>query len=106
MKIGESNDSLQIYTQYPRNENVNQAVGKQAEGAAAQEEKVNLSTKSQNFQQIKNALANLPDSRDEKIQALKTQIEKGTYQVNGEAVAKNMVKESAMDLGRIVDTLA
>jgi negative regulator of flagellin synthesis FlgM len=59
---------------------------------------VNLSTTAQDVQNLKNAISKLPDVREEKVQALKDQVEKGTYRVDADKVADKMVGESLIDL--------
>jgi negative regulator of flagellin synthesis FlgM len=59
---------------------------------------VNLSTTAKDVQNLKNAISKLPDVREEKVQALRDQIEKGTYRVDADKVADKMVGESLIDL--------
>ncbi len=100
MKIGDIKDTTaQLIQQYQRSENMNQSVDKQqAGGAMAPEETVDLSAKSKDLQQIKNAVASLPEVREEKVQELKTQIEKGTYRINSAKIAEKMVGEALIDI--------
>ena len=69
-----------------------------APAAAPAEETVALSTRSKELLQIKTAVAQLPEVRDEKVQALKAQVESGTYNVNGAKIAEKMLKDSALDI--------
>jgi len=99
MKIGDIKDmSAQMIPQRQRNENAGQAVDKQAAGTFLPEEKVTLSARAGDIQQIKNAVARLPEIREEKVQELKSQIEKGTYNTNSTGIAKKMVGESLIDI--------
>lgn len=102
MKIGDVKDTasqmVQQYQQYNGANQANQANDKPATAAVAPEEKVDLSTRSKDLLQIKNAVAQLPEIREEKIQELKTQIEKGTYNINGGKIAGKMVGESLIDI--------
>jgi negative regulator of flagellin synthesis FlgM len=59
---------------------------------------VNLSTTAKDVQNLKNAISKLPDVREEKVQALRDQIEKGTYRVDADKVAEKMVGESLLDV--------
>jgi negative regulator of flagellin synthesis FlgM len=59
---------------------------------------VNLSTTAKDVQALQNAISNLPDVREDKVQALRDQIEKGTYKVDAEKVAEKMVGESLLDI--------
>jgi negative regulator of flagellin synthesis FlgM len=100
MKIGDVKDTTsQMVQQYQRNNGADQAMDKTATAAAAPpEEKVDLSTRSKELLQIKNAISQLPEIREDKIQELKTQIEKGTYNINGGQIAEKMVGESLIDI--------
>jgi len=100
MKITDIVDpASQRIQQYQQSENMNKPLGvKPVGGHLVTEDKVNLSTKSGDMQLAQNAIAALPDIREEKVQELKIQIEKGTYQINSSAIADKMVKESIIDL--------
>ncbi len=100
MKISDVKDTnAQMVQQYQRNDAVRQNNSeKQVSGASVPEEKVDLSTKARDVQQIKNALAKLPEIREEKVQELKRDIEAGTYNVSGEKIAEKMVGESFLDI--------
>jgi len=59
-------------------------------------DKVDLSTKARekDVDEAKKLLEKVPDVREEKVVALKGAIEEGTYKVDGEKIAKKMIKES------------
>jgi negative regulator of flagellin synthesis FlgM len=100
MKVSDVKDvNAQMIQQYQRNENV-ALTDKQAGSAAAvkPEEKVDLSTRAKEIQQAKVEVSKSPDVREEKVQEIKTQVEKGTYNVSGEQIANKMVGESIIDL--------
>jgi len=101
MKISKVDDAtLQMIQQYQKTEKVEDRASEKA-GAAnnlVPEEKVNLSTTAKDVQNLKNAISKLPDVREEKVQALKDQIEKGTYRVDADKVAEKMVGESLLDV--------
>lgn len=99
MKISDVKDTnAQIIQQYQRNDNMRQNSDKQVSRASVPEEKVDLSTKARDIQQIKSALAKLPEIREEKVRDLKEAIEAGTYNVSGEKIAGKMVGESLLDI--------
>ncbi len=102
MKVSDIKDvSSQMIQQYQRNESVAQTTDKQAGSAAAavkSEEKVDLSARAKEIQQAKVEVSKSPDVREEKVQEIKTQVEKGTYNVSGEQIANKMVGESIIDL--------
>ncbi len=101
MKISKVDDAtLQMIQQYQKTEKVEDRAPEKAAAAnnLVPEEKVNLSTTAKDVQNLKNAISKLPDVREEKVQALKDQIEKGTYRVDADKVADKMVGESLIDL--------
>ena len=100
MKISDLKDTnAQMIQQYQRNDNPAAGSDKQVNSAALNpEEKVDLSTKARDIQQAKNAVTSLPDVRQEKVQEIKTQVDKGTYNVNAGKIADKMVNESIVDI--------
>ncbi len=103
MKISKVDDAtLQMIQQYQKTEKVDKVEDRASEKAGAAnlvpEEKVNLSTTAKDVQTLNSAVSQLPDVRQEKVQALKEQVEKGAYQVNAEQVAEKMVGESLFDI--------
>ena len=103
MKISKVDDaSLQMIQQYQKADKADKVEDRASEKAAAAnlvpEEKVNLSTTAKDVQNLSNAISKLPDVREEKVQALKDQIEKGTYKVDAEKTAEKMVGESLLDI--------
>jgi negative regulator of flagellin synthesis FlgM len=99
MKIGNVQDTTaQVLQQYQRNVGVGQPMDKQATAAVAPEEKVDLSTKAKDLQQINNSVSQMPEIREEKVQELRTQIEKGAYNINSGKIAEKMIGESLIDI--------
>jgi negative regulator of flagellin synthesis FlgM len=103
MKISKVDDaSLQMIQQYQKADKADKVEDRASEKAAAAnlvpEEKVNLSTTAKDVQNLSSAISKLPDVREEKVQALKDQIEKGTYKVDAEKTAEKMVGESLLDI--------
>jgi len=100
MKISDVKDiSAQMVQQYQKNDNYAANSDKQAANATTiTEEKVDLSTMAKDIQQAKNALSQVPDVREEKVQEIKSQVDSGKYNVSGEKIAGKMVGESIIDL--------
>jgi negative regulator of flagellin synthesis FlgM len=103
MKISKVDDaSLQMIQQYQKADKADKVEDRASEKAAAAnlvpEEKVNLSTTAKDVQNLSSAISKLPDVREEKVQALKDQIEKGTYKVDAGKTAEKMVGESLLDI--------
>ena len=76
---------------------MNESLGKEKEvqgdkTAAIPQEKVDISDKAREIQQTTTAMNEVPDVREEKVQALKSQIDNGTYKVSSEELAKNLLE--------------
>ncbi|HZT43045.1 MAG TPA: flagellar biosynthesis anti-sigma factor FlgM [Chthonomonadaceae bacterium] len=55
------------------------------------------SVPTQEVQQIKKLVNKLPEVREDRVQALKAQIESGTYQVSGEDIADLIIRRTLAD---------
>ena len=99
MKISKVDDAaIQAVQQYQKTEKVQEESGPKVGGSAAPEEKVNLSTKARDIQQLRDAVSQLPDVREDKVRELKDKVDKGAYDVNGQKIAEKMVSESLLDI--------
>lgn len=100
MKVSDTrNPAGEIIHLYKTNSQPTANTDKQINGTASvPEEKVSLSAQARDVQNIKKAIEELPDVRQEKVDALKEQIHQGTYDVNGEKVAQKMIGESLLDI--------
>ncbi|MGB5421272.1 MAG: flagellar biosynthesis anti-sigma factor FlgM [Desulfobacterales bacterium] len=58
------------------------------------EDNVELSQNARDLQKAQKTLQDLPDIREDKVAALKQQIENGTYDIRADKIAANMLKES------------
>jgi negative regulator of flagellin synthesis FlgM len=91
--------NMQLIQQPSLNANVAPVMDRQAGSAAMKpEEKVELSTTARDILQAKVEVSGLPDVREEKVQEIKSQVEKGTYNVSGAQIANKMVGESILNL--------
>ena len=61
------------------------------------EDKVELSSVAKKIREAKKIIDSVPDIREQKIAHIKTQIENGTYQFNGEKIASRMLEESLLN---------
>jgi negative regulator of flagellin synthesis FlgM len=99
MKISKVDDAaVQALQQYQKVDKVQNESRPKVDGNAAPEEKVNLSNKARDIQQLRDAVSQLPDVREDKVRELKDQVDKGAYDVNGQKVAEKMVSESLLDI--------
>ncbi|KJU87536.1 Anti-sigma-28 factor, FlgM [Candidatus Magnetobacterium bavaricum] len=56
-------------------------------------DKVNLSQRARDFEEIRGRIDQLPEQRTEKIKILKESIENGTYSIDSNAIAAKMLRE-------------
>jgi negative regulator of flagellin synthesis FlgM len=71
---------------------------REPEDKSSSQDKVELSVQSKEMQKIYDLLQTAPDVRDEKVSALKKSIQEGQYQIDSEAVADKMIRESILDI--------
>ena len=99
MKISKIDDAAtQAIQQYQRSEKVKNDSDTPVKENAAPQEKVNLSATAKDIQQLRSAIAELPDIREEKVQDLKSRIDQGNYNVSGEKIAEKLLGESVTDI--------
>ncbi len=100
MKITEGRDStLALIQQYQKNEAARGAGGKAvAAGVSGPGEKVDISDRAREFNQIKGIVAGSPEVREEKVQELQRRIDNGSYRVSAEDIMKKMVGENLLDI--------
>ena len=67
--------------------------GNQSQQAA----QIDISTTAQDILKAQKYLNRLPDVREERVAALKAQIENGTYNVSGEDIADLMIRRTLAD---------
>ncbi len=60
-------------------------------------DKVVLSPRAKEIVEAKKMIDSMPDIREEKVAAIKKEIENGTYKVDGKKVALNIIKESILN---------
>ena len=100
MEISDKNPSMDV-SNFVQDIQQDKQAGKQAASEKTPVEKedvkVNLSSQSQEISRLKNEMASVPDVRSDKVNELKNQVVNGTYKVDGNLVALNMIKESILD---------
>lgn len=90
--------TAQAIQQYMKSDPVRNEGDKPVGGAAAiATERVDLSTKAQEFQRIRQIVDQTPDVRQDKVRELKDRIESGKYVVDSGKVAARMLGESLID---------
>ena len=90
--------SFDAYTQKTR-DRVSLHRGEDAGGSApAPSDKVVLSPKAREIQDASRMLQSLPEVREDKVDRIRLEIEKGTYGVDGGKIAEKMLAEMAANL--------
>lgn len=90
MKIYGNPNVNKIMRKYQNNVNKTQKTNK----ANFKEDKLEISSKARDFQVAMAAAKKLPDVREEKVDKIKAQIEKGQYKPSAKEVAKKMLNNS------------
>jgi negative regulator of flagellin synthesis FlgM len=99
MKITETgNPARGIVQQQISKNKLNRESAKQAESRGGSGEQVTFSQRAQDIQQVEKAINKLSDIREDKVAQLKSQIEAGTYSVDGEEIATKLIAESILDI--------
>jgi negative regulator of flagellin synthesis FlgM len=87
-----------VIQQYQKNDLAKHEADRQTGAPSVLTEKVNLSSRAKDIQQVRQILDQTPDLREDKVLDLKRQIDNGSYVVNAEKVAEKIVGESLIDL--------
>ena len=65
--------------------------------AVFEDDKVELSPQAKQIQEAKKLIKGIPEVEQHKIDAVKERIENGTYRVDGQKIATNMLRESLIN---------
>lgn len=94
MKINDKDNTLiNALRQYQDSARTGSKPDKKVEEKSAPNEKVNLSATAKDIQKLKNAIANLPDVRQDLVDDLKARIDRGEYSASGEKIADKIIEE-------------
>ena len=99
MEISGKNNSIQMLN-YTREADVKQRApsdGFRAGAPDPPQDKVALSGKAREIQAAVDHLQNVSEVRPQKVDALKQQLEKGTYRVDGKTIAFKLMQESILN---------
>ncbi len=99
MKISELEVSrLLSFSPSERNASVSSSLSSEGKAArGGQAARVDISDKAQEVQRITQLIKSLPEVREDRVQALKAQIENGTYHVSGEDIADLIIRRALAD---------
>jgi negative regulator of flagellin synthesis FlgM len=89
MRINNSQNIQQVMKAY--NKNVSKV--KKTEKATFQSDKIEISESAKDFQVAMKALSDVPEVREEKVEALKKEIADGKYQPSAKDIAKKMLSD-------------
>lgn len=87
MRIGAYNQISQVYGNQP----VKKSYNSSTYGTTSTTDQVSFSTVGKDMQTAKTALKDVPDVRQDRINALKESIANGTYQVSAESFADKLM---------------
>jgi flagellar biosynthesis anti-sigma factor FlgM len=101
MKI-ENNGKVQVLDHLVKSANANNAKSQKQGGVGQTDnqgivDKVELSTRKTEIEQLKEKVKAAPATRQEKIDTIKQAIENKTYNVSGEDVARSILKNQVLD---------
>lgn len=99
MKISKGDDAaVKALQKKWKVEKVQNELNPKVDRGASPEKEINLSTKAKDIQQLRDAVSQLPDVREDKVRELKDQVDSGAYDVNGQKIAEKMMSESLLDI--------
>ena len=96
MKIYSNGPELDPSIKQVRNKKKTDDSAKKAAHTVTGEDRVEFSQSAKDIQRAKKLLGSVPDIREEKVARIKGQIENGTYKIDKEKIALNMLKESLL----------
>jgi negative regulator of flagellin synthesis FlgM len=99
MKIENSGNVHVLDTLVKTTNNTGTQQGSNTKSTANQSvvDKVEISGARDEIERLKEKIESLPSTREEKIASIKLAVESGTYKVDGQAVAKAMLKSQLLD---------
>lgn len=89
MRINNSQNVQQVLKAY----NKNVAKVKKTEESKFKSDKIEISESAKDFQVAMKAISKLPETREEKVEALKKKIAEGNYQPSAKDIAKKMLND-------------
>jgi len=97
----EKSQGIQIdaYVNQVHEKNKVDASNNKPDKAAAKTDTVVISDAAKRIQEIRNQLDSVPDVREEKVAQLRNQIENGTYKINADKTAENIIREGLINDG-------
>jgi negative regulator of flagellin synthesis FlgM len=99
MKIENSGNVHVLDTLVKTTNNTGTQQGSSAKSSVSQSvvDKVEISAARDEIERLKGKIDYLPSAREENIASIKQAVESGTYKVDGQAVAKAMLKSQLLD---------
>jgi negative regulator of flagellin synthesis FlgM len=99
MKIENSGNVHVLDTLVKTTNNAGTQQGSNTKSTANQSvvDKVEISGARDEIEKLKGKIESLPNTREEKIASIKQAVESGTYKVDGQTVAKAMLKSQLLD---------
>ncbi|MFP4086553.1 MAG: flagellar biosynthesis anti-sigma factor FlgM [Desulfobacteraceae bacterium] len=98
MKIaGESRlANLDAYLKGIRDKKRTDASSGKGSGEVSSKDQVVLSPEAKQIQKAKELIGGLPDIREEKVEAVRSRMQEGSYEIDGEKIASKIIEESLL----------
>lgn len=99
MEISDNNSNIKIdaYSKQIQVDNKKEAPPQKETQNAAKDDSVKLSKEALELQKANEKLKEIPDVNEDKVNELKNRIENGSYKIDSEKTADNMIRESIVN---------
>ena len=99
MKINPNNNSIPIeaYVNNVQDKKTAQPPKEKTDNQGVKTDTVDISDTAKRVSAARDELNKIPDVREEKVAALKKEIENGTYKVDSEEIAEKMLKDGILN---------
>ncbi len=99
MKIGNTNLFVELKGYLKETDKVSKGkvAGGEKSDATASTDTVTLSSKSLSTEKARKVIDSVPDVREAKVETIKKSIDDGTYSVDGDTIASNIIESSLID---------
>ncbi len=97
MKITENNYSAGLFIVYTNRKNKSAPPVRRTYHSETKKDRVDLSPEAKEIWQTERQFNTIPDAREKMIENLKNQIDSGTYTIDEEKIASEIIKEAILN---------
>jgi negative regulator of flagellin synthesis FlgM len=97
MEINNSNPLIGLHKNVQRFDASQRAEQSQRNGASPASDRLELSVRSREMSHLQELIQSAPDVRDSKIEQIRGEIERGTYNVKAEKIAEKIIGGNLLD---------